>query len=476
MATERSAVILGAGVAGLAAGWRLARTGWRVTVIERAPVIGGLCASFRHGDMTLDHGPHKCFSVIPEVMEELRRLMGDELLTHEKRQSIYLFGRYLRYPLRMTELMRNMGAEQLARCGVSAVTSRIRALTGVNGADSYENYVVSRFGRHLYRLVFEPLADKVWGDPETLSADIARTRIPSASVAEVVARLLKLRQETAMTDALFFHYPHQGFGRIPERMAEEIVHHGGTILTATTPVAVAHEGPTIRGVTVEADGQTSYLPCDLLISTIPFDALGILLQQHRAEPELSSLLEAARTLQYRHLILAYVVVEAEQLTEDHWIFFPERSVAFGRIFEQKRLSRSMVPPDKTVICCDMVDGEHGDRWRADDRELAERCVADLRSCGILGDSEVKETFVKRVRRFYPRYDLNYRETLTQLYGSLQRYENLLSTGRIGFYNYNNSDHCLDMAMQIEQGLAEGQPAPEIMRRLERRVTTYRIVD
>lgn len=477
MHQTRLAVILGAGVAGLAAGWRLARTGaWRVTVVERAPVIGGLCGTFHYDDMMLDHGPHKCFSVMPDVLDELRGLMGDELLTHNKRQSIYLFGRYLRYPLHMTELAGSMGLENILKCGASAVLEKLRALVRPNDIDSYENYVVSRFGRHLYRLVFEPLADKVWGDPATLSADIARTRIPSSSVIDVLARVLKLRRETVLTDAPFFYYPRSGFGRIPGRMAEEIVSRGGRVLTSTSPVSIHHENLTITGVTVDVNGSQCVLPCDILISTIPFDALGMLLQQHRPEPNLDVLLRAARTLQYRHLILVYVVVDSDCLLDDHWIFFPERSIVFGRVFEQKRLSRAMVPGGKTVICCDMVDSEEGERWQSTDAQLGKRCEADLRTSGILTDQPVRETFVKRFRRFYPRYDLSYRETLSRLYESMRRYTNLISTGRIGLYNYNNSDHCVDMAMRIEEGLSAGRSAPEIMGALEERVTTYRIVD
>lgn len=474
---KRSAVILGAGVGGLAAGWRLALTGaWDVTVVERADVIGGLCGTFRYDDMWLDYGPHKCFSTMPDVLEALLTLMGQELLKHEKKHSFYLFGRYLKYPLQLTQLLASMGLHNVVASGASALSERLRALAGSRHVESYEDYLVSRFGRHLYSLVFEPLADKVWGDPATLSADIARTRIPSMSFLDVLLRMLNLKQETALTDVTYFYYPKSGFGRIPGRMAEEILAHDGRILTSTVPLAVHHEGFRVTGVTIERRGERTSLPCDLLISSVPFDTLGTLLNAHQRGRDLEALLRAACRLQYRHLILVYVVVGADQLIDDHWIFYPDRSQVFGRIFEQKRLSRAMIPDGKTVICCDIVDDEEGDRWRSTDAELGERCVADLRATGILNGEPVLDTFVKRSRRFYPRYDLTYRDTLYQLYAFLKQYANLLSTGRIGLYNYNNSDHCLDMAMRIEEGLSAGCSAAEIMAQLETRVDTYRIVD
>ena len=52
-------VVLGAGPAGLAAAWRAARSGRSVTVLERAPVIGGMAGSFEVAGVRVDHGSHR---------------------------------------------------------------------------------------------------------------------------------------------------------------------------------------------------------------------------------------------------------------------------------------------------------------------------------------------------------------------------------------------------------------------------------
>ena len=477
MSRRRLAVVLGAGVAGLAAAWRLAQTGqWDVTVIEQAPTVGGVCATFQHDDLQLDYGPHKCFSVVPEVLDTLRTLMGAELLEHEKRSQIYLFGQYLQYPLRLPQLLRAMGWSQALTCAASAAAAGLRPAPSCPQSESYEQYLTTRFGRHLYHAVFKPLAEKVWGDPSTLSADLARTRLSSASFFDVLARLVRLKPTTASTDAATFYYPRRGFGRIPARMAEETHRAGGVVRTSTVPVAIHHTEAAMTGVTVESPAGRETLPCEVLISTIPLDRLGSLLQGSGDTPALDALVQAAARLQYRHLLLVYVVVECEALTTAHWIFFPDRARVFGRVSEQKQFSPAMIPPGRTVLCCDLADDERGPRWTASDEALGARCVEDLRAVGLLGAQRVRETFVKRVRRFYPRYDLAYRETLSELYRCLRQYTNLVTCGRIGFYNYNNSDHCLDMALWIERGLSAGADGPEIMAQLEARVTQYRIVD
>jgi protoporphyrinogen oxidase len=472
---KRNAVILGAGVGGLAAGWMLARTGqYQVTVVERAAVVGGVCGTFRHGDFLLDYGPHKSYSTIPGVLDELLALMGDEFLQHRKSNTIYLFGHYLKYPVSIVDLATKMGAKNLIRAGLDTVGV---LMTGAKSrpAESYEQYVVNRFGQTLYQLVFAPLADKVWGDPATLSADIARTRIPSTSVLDTALRAMGLKKENRLTDAQYFYYPRQGFGRIPGRMAEEIAKAGGAILTNTTPAMILRDGTKVTGVAVERSGQTENLSCDLLVSSLPLDAVARLLGVGQ-DRELHAALADAEKLQYRNAFLVYVFLRKEVLTRHHWLFFPERDLIFGRVFEQKLLSAEMAPRERTVLCCDFTDYVDGPLSGSSDAALAERCIRDLEKVGLIEAGWVEETLVKRLPKFYPRYDLAYKTTIANLYDGLKRYDNLLSTGRVGFYNYNNSDHCIDMGRFIAESLAAGKSSAEIWSLLEERVANYRIVD
>lgn len=472
---KRNAVILGGGVGGLAAGWMLARTGHHaVTVVEQAPVTGGACGTFRHGDFLLDYGPHKSYSAIPGILDELRALMGDEFLCLEKRNTIYLFGHYLKYPIRMSDLAMKMGFKNLVQSGVDAVGATLRGGTR-RPAASYEEYVVNKFGRKLYELVFEPLADKIWGDPATLSEDIARTRIPSASVVDTAVRAMGLKRESEMTDAKYFYYPRQGFGRIPERMAEEIRKNGGTILTSATPRDILRDKLKITGVEVECNRQRQTLPCDLLVSSIPLPTLVSLLGG-QTDGDLKSALEGSARLQFRTAFLVYVFLRKDVITQHHWLFFPERKVVFGRVFEQKKMSPEMAPADRTVLCCDFTDSVGGRLWSQSDDALTQRCIRDLANVDLIDPSWVEGTLVKRLPSFYPRYDLQYKTTVSTLYESLKRFDGLLSTGRIGFYNYNNSDHCVDMGRVIAENVEAGETTSQIWAELETRVANYRIVD
>jgi protoporphyrinogen oxidase len=467
----QSIVVLGGGVAGLAAGRYLARAGHAVTVVEKGPVTGGLCASFQSHGFTLDYGPHKLYSVVPGILDELRALMGPDLLEHRKKNRIRLLGRYLDYPLALGNLLPLLGPVRAAKLGLGYAGAIASGLLGRREPASYEEYILQRFGRGVYELVFEPLAWKVWGDPKQLSAELARARIPSGGASELILRLLKLKENTEDLDAKFFYYPKGGFGAWPERLAEGIRGASGRILTGATPLRLEREGGRVRSVEVEAAGARETLPCDVLVSSIPIHALAALL--HPGDAEVAA---ETRRLRLRDLALVYVILKQDRLIEDHWIFFPERRYPFNRLFEQKAMSPDLGPAGRTAICCDLTCDEGDVVWSAPDEELVKRCLEAMVEAGLTRPEAFEAGFVKRFRGFYPMYSVDFRERLGAVYDRLRIAENLVLTGRLGMFNYNNSDHCLDMGRYIATEMEGGRSPREIWTGLEERVRSYKIVD
>lgn len=494
MGDKKKVVVLGAGVGGLSAGYFLSKAGpYDVTVLEEAPTIGGMCASFEHEGFVLDHGAHKLYSVIPGILEEIQKLMDGRLLQLPKKNRLYLRGHLVNYPLQLGNLAQALGPAVFLRLGWGYGVTFATGLLDKRPARSYEEYIVKRFGRPAYALVFEPLADKVWGNPSELHPEMARTRVPASGGLEVILKLLGLKKETAETNAEFFYYPRRGFGDWPQALREQIEARGGRvlvnvktcgleqangkILAVRAVVGVQRSTPEVHGTAGSVEGtdddqRTVLFPCDYLISSIPLPVLGRWIFSG-TDPEFNRAVEG---LQFRHLILVYLFVKRPLVLEDQWLFFPERQFVFSRIFEQKQMNPELGPGDRTALCCDFTCTEDSWQWKATDEELMTKCVEGLVAGGFIEPQEVIGFLVKRRRNFYPRYDLQYAEKMQTVNHKLQQVENLLLTGRIGMYNYNNSDHCLDMGRFIAQSLATGQAPGEVWNALERRVRNYKIVD
>ena len=79
------------------------------------------------------------------------------------------------------------------------------------------------------------------------------------------------------------------------------------------------------------------------------------------------------------------------------------------------------------------------------------------------------------KRIYPVYDLAYSKNLGMVTNSINQISNLVTIGRPGLFNYNNMDHCIDMAFCVGEALLKGEVKwkwPELAARFEE----YRIVD
>lgn len=470
---KKKIVILGAGVGGLSAGYFLAKTGkYEVTVIEKERVIGGLCGSFEHDGFILDYGAHKLYSVIPGILDDICSLMGERLIKLPKKNRLFLRGHLVDYPLRLGSLAQALGMVTFLWLGFGYAITFLKRFFDKKDAHSYEDYVVRRFGIPAYELVFKPLADKVWGNPSALHSDMARARIPASGGVEVILKLLGIKKDTSETNAEFFYYPRYGFRDFPNILREYIESTGGKVVVGVEIGKIEQVNKKITSVSGTLEGQSVSFSCDYLVSSVHLPVISRLLFSETD----SDFDQAINGLQFRHLILVYIFVRRSRVLDDQWIFFPESNLIFSRIFEQKQMNPELCPSDKTAICCDFTFSDDDWMCQATDEQLANKCVKGLVDCGFIESDEVISYIVKRVNNFYPRYDLQYNEKLKVVIDKIRQVENVLLTGRIGMYNYNNADHCYDMGKFISCKLLEGISPSQLIDELGKRIGNYKIVD
>ena len=472
MRTDRvDAVVLGGGVAGLAAGHYLAALGRRVVVLESNAEIGGLAGSFVHQGFTLDHGPHKFSSTLPGVVDDVRNLLsesGTDLIRHERRQAMFLREQVVGFPLNPIEVAQVVGPRDALGLTGGFLSASVARLFAGDSRASFASFSRRRFGRAGYELVFGPMAHKIWGDPELLSWELAALRLPEIGLAQLVGNLWRGSEGSANE----FFYPRGGFNRIPQAFRRAIETAGGEVVTNARVRGVECRSNRIASLEAEVLGRDPlHLRPELIVSSIPLVALGRLLED-RPDGAVSG---AAARLPARNVVLVYFFLRGEPVLGVHWIFFPESRFAFNRVSEPKQMSEELGPPGQTAICCDLTMDDDDDLWRGSDEAMAASCWHDLVSTGLVSGA-LPRFLVKRFREFYPVYGRTYRQSMSGLLDALEGYDNLVLTGRLGAFNYNNTDHCVDMGRFIAELLANGERPSSIRRRLDERVRAYRIVD
>ena len=105
---------MGAGPGGLCSAYVLTKAGVAATVVEKAPFVGGLARTVSretaHGEFRFDIGGHRWFSKNDELNDLFREVVAEELLWVNRVSRIYFDGRYVDYPLRISN------ARARARC------------------------------------------------------------------------------------------------------------------------------------------------------------------------------------------------------------------------------------------------------------------------------------------------------------------------------------------------------------------------
>jgi len=189
-----------------------------------------------------------------------------------------------------------------------------------------------------------------------------------------------------------------------------------------------------------------------LISTIPLHTYYHLQERRDGEVE-----RALAGLQYMDIIFVYLFLDVPRVSNDHWLYFPDKDIIFNRAVEFSNWSPVMCPPGKTSICFDITSFEGSPEWKMSDNDLVERTKKDAARAGYIKPEYVEDALVLRVKYAYPFYDLDYKQKLDTIVSFLETpHERLL--GRTGVFRYNNSDNSIEMGFELADKILAGEQA------------------
>ncbi len=448
-------VVLGAGPAGLSAAFGLRETGKRVIVVEKNPRVGGLSRTLRFGEFLTDIGPHRFFSKNRRINAFVKGLMGEQWLTVNRLTRFYVKGKLFLYPVEWKNALCNLGVLGSTRILTDYLVERVKGVLGRSAATAgernFEEEAVARFGRALAEMNMLNYTEKVWGMPcKELSADWLTQRVRGLSLLELVKKAFSRNRTTPKTLVDRFHYPVGGAGSLYERMREKM-EEGGNVefIFNATPVCVEHKEGRVVRVVIEGTGNcVEVKEPAAVISSIPVTELIEIL---KPSPPPTTI-DHATKLKFRSHVSLFMTIAKESLFPDQWLYFPDKSVPFGRITEPRNFSHHMSPAGKTSLLVEFFCWFGDDIWHADEEYLMERSIPILEGMGMLGKDEVIESFVHRERYAYPVYDLPYRKNLEPVCGYLSSLQNLFLVGRAGCFRYNNQDHAMEMGFRAAEAI------------------------
>jgi protoporphyrinogen oxidase len=451
--------IIGAGPAGLTAGYLLTKAGLSVAIIEKdARYVGGISRTVEHEGYRFDIGGHRFFSKSQAVVDLWNEILPDDFISRPRMSRIYYEGKFYSYPLRAFEALWNLGLVRSTLCMASFAMAKLFPRRTVK---SFEDWTTNQFGFKLYSIFFKTYTEKVWGMPcDEMSADWAAQRIKGLSlwgaVVDGLKRSLGLNKrpnDGMATKTLLetFRYPRLGPGMMWEAARDKILTAGGDIRMGHALKQLACDGHGGWRMTATGPKGESVIAARHVISSAPMRELAA-----RLHPLPETGLQA-KQLKYRDFLTVALKVRSADLFPDNWIYIHDSQVKVGRIQNFRSWSPEMVP-DEGVACvgleyfCFEGDG----LWSMADADLVALATREMKILGLVDPEQVIGGVVVRQEKAYPVYDEDYAANVAAMREELERlYPSLHLVGRNGMHRYNNQDHAMMTAMLTVENILAG---------------------
>lgn len=449
---ETRVVILGGGPAGVGAARELRRQQRAsVVLLEQGAHFGGNAGSFEFGGQWLDYGSHRLHPATDaKILADIQALLGPDLRDRPRHGRIRLLGKWIHFPLKPHDLF--------LRLDKSFALGSLRDMLAKNlpgrppEGDTFASVLRANLGATICDEFYFPYAVKLWGrDPHELSGVQARKRVAAGSFGKLVRKVMNAVPGFKKPGSGRFFYPVRGFGQISEAYASEAAKLGADLRLGWRMSALEQRENGWR-VHAQSSGASESFEADYVWSTIPIPVLARAVQP--AAP--GDVLAACRDVLYRSMILIYVQLPVEQFTEYDAHYFPGAKTRITRLSEPKNYSALGKPAGSTILCaelpCDMGDAV----WKMSDEELGRLVAEDLAGCEIPLPAKPTAVFSRRLPQAYPIYLCGYEKPLEKVESWAHSLPRLLSYGRQGLFQHDNTHHALAMAYGAVDCLRDGQ--------------------
>jgi UDP-galactopyranose mutase len=454
-------IVIGAGPTGLSAAYHL---GAGSLLLEKNSSVGGWCRSIEDGGYTFDYAGHIMFSKDPYVHELYRKLLGSNVHWQDREAWIYSKGVHTRYPFQGA--LNGLPPEVLKECIVGAIEARFGRLadspsnpaTSACGKDvaitdccadgsfettgsgerhrtagairneprNFEEFIYGVWGAGVAKHFAIPYNRKLWAVPlSEMETSWLGGRVPLPNLEEMIDGALRPVPKPVGPNARFGYPLRGGFQALMDGFLPLLA--GDLELNARVAAIDVRK----REVTLESGARFRYTK---LISTAPLPELVRMIGADVPPPV------RAATARLRHVSVRCVNlgVARQNLTDKHWIYYPEDTV-FHRVFVQGNASPHCNAPGGFALTCEITYSPTKP-LPCDGEALIDRCIAECIDVGLFrADDRVAVRNQVDMPYAYVVYD-HARKRSVETVREWLRAHHVILAGRYSEWEYYNSDH------------------------------------
>jgi len=443
-----SIVILGGGLAGLSTAWHLQKAGYNnYHLFEKESRIGGLTRSETVDGFTFDYTGHLLHFKDKNIKETVLGLLGENIGFIERNSWIYSKNVFTRYPFQTNTY--GLPEEVIKECIIGFIEAKYgRNGSGVSSNDSkpqeektFEDWIYENFGSGIAKHFMIPYNEKLWTvPPSEMTTEWMGRFVPQTSLEQILDGALSDQSQKVGYNANFYYPLNGGIEALPKAFAS-------SLSNIHTDSEIQKIDLIEKKVTLKNGEEIRY---DKLVSSLP---LNILANSINTLP--ANIKNSIANLRYNSVFNINLGVDRD-LSDKHWVYFPELEYSFYRIGFSSNFSPYMAPKGTSSI---YIEISYTDNRPIDKKRAVEKVKEDLIKARILKESDkilVEKCF--EIKCAYVIYDKNRTKIVNQIKDFLKE-NDIYTIGRYGSWEYAGMEDAIiqgkDIAGEIVLADKEG---------------------
>jgi protoporphyrinogen oxidase len=435
-------LIIGAGLTGLSCAYHL---GGDYLLVEKENEPGGIVRTrLRQDGFWCDGTGHWLHLRNNAIKELAKKLLGDQLVEHERKAVIHMHGVFTPYPFQANTF--GLPPQVVLDCLLGLLKAKYPAEFGLTPpADppkNFRDWVTRNFGEGIARHFMVPYNEKLLGvSLDELRPEYAERFIPRPSLEDVIKGALGFSRESLGYNAKFLYPREGGISALPRALA------GALAVPPVYNISVRKVNPGARTAELGDGRQVRY---QNLLNTMPLPRLLEVMADVPPEVIAAGRQLRATTVHYFDI---GVRGPGDAASNFHWVYFPEPEYIFYRAGSYSAVHAQAAPPGCRSYYVEMSGGAAD--WLARPEALKERVLADLKKAKIISPlDEVLFMELSEIPFAYVIFDQNYERCRKTIFDYLAG-QKILTGGRWGGWGYGGmEDALLDGKAAAEQILGK----------------------
>jgi protoporphyrinogen oxidase len=430
-------LILGAGLAGLSAAYHLKDEDYRI--FEKEHEVGGLCRSYQVKGFTFDYTGHLLHFKKPEMRKWVEEILEDNIVYHDRKAFIYSNQVFTDYPFQAN--LYGLPKEVIKECLTGFIEAyyqdQKKAGTSIVPYRNFEEWIVKTLGEGIANHFMIPFNEKLWKRSlKEMTAEWTSWLVPRPKLEDVINGALGIVNKPMGYNPSFL-YPRQGgIQSLANRLSRHI--HNIHLNEEVVEIDIKK-----KEVAFSSGKKVGY---EHLISTLP---LNVSVSRCKGLPAQTK--EKIKKLEYISVQVINLGVEKKNLSDKHWIYFPENRFPFYRVGFPSNLSPFMAPEGTTSLSIEV--SSLPDRGM-NKKELLHQVKEGLFDSGFLSSSApIVVEDVRMIPHAYVIFNHDYSRIVPNLRSALRKH-GIYTIGRYGSWEHTSMEDALSQGKEIAQHLCK----------------------